>query len=101
MKTGFSRFCQSYWSRDPGLRACGYAAKGLWMDMLCQMDASDEVGFLVIAGRPATVTEIAKLVGGDRRAVGRLVVELEANGVFSRDERGAIYSRNLARRTVS
>jgi hypothetical protein len=93
----WSKFCWADWERDPALRTSSYAAKGLWMDMLCQMDANPERGFLVIAGRAATSAEIARMVGGERRMVERLIGELEANGVFSRDERGAIFCRRMTR----
>ena len=85
------------WARDPGLRASSYAAKGLWMDLLCQMDASRERGFLLIGDRVPTGAEIARMVGGEARAVVRLMRELEANGVFSRDSRGAIFCRRMVR----
>ncbi len=93
----WSKFFWGDWARDAGLRASGYAAKGLWMDMLCQMDACDERGVLLVGSRPATAHDIAKLVGGERRTVERLLVELERNGVFSRDDRGAIFSRRMVR----
>ena len=93
----WSKFYWADWSRDAGLRACSYAAKGLWMDMLCQMDASPERGFLIVGNRAATPHEIARIVGGERRTVDRLLNELEANGVFSRDDRNAIFSRRMTR----
>jgi len=67
------------------------------MDMLCQMDASHERGFLLVGNRAATPHEIARIVGGERRTVERLLKELEANGVFSRDDRNAIFSRRMTR----
>ena len=67
------------------------------MDMLCRMDASPERGFLLSGDRAATSSEIAKMVGGERRTVERLIAELEAQRVLSRDGRGAIYSRRMCR----
>ena len=93
----WSKFYWGDWARDAGLRACSYAAKGLWMDMLCQMDASRERGFLIVGNRAATPHEIARIVGGERRTVERLLRELEANGVFSRDDRSVIFSRRMTR----
>lgn len=93
----WSKFYWADWERDPGLRACSYAAKGLWMDMLCRMDASTERGFLLAGDRAATNAEIAKMVGGERRTVERLIGELEAQRVLSRDGRAAIYSRRMCR----
>ena len=93
----WSQFYWADWERDPGLRMCSYAAKGLWMDMLCRMDASTERGFLLAGDRAATNAEIAKMVGGERRTVERLIGELEAQRVLSRDGRAAIYSRRMCR----
>jgi biotin operon repressor len=95
-KMNWSKFSWSDWARNPSLRLCSFAAKGLWVDLLCQMDASDERGFLLVAGRAASGVEIAKMIGGERRAVERLIGELETNGVFSRDHRGAIFYRPMA-----
>lgn len=93
----WGKFVWSKWLSDARLRACSYAARGLWMDMLCYMDASEEKGFLLVGSRAATSTEIARIVGGERRMVERLLAELEAHGVFSRDNRGAIFNRKMAR----
>lgn len=93
----WTKFWWQDWERDPCLRVCSFAAKGLWMDMLCRMSASDEPGYLVVKGRPASDAEVAKMVGGERRQVARLLGELETNGVLSRDERGAIFCRRMAR----
>lgn len=96
----WSKFYWGDWTRDAALRNCSYAAKGLWMDMLAQMDASEERGVFLMAGRAATPAEIARAVGGDRRTVERLLVELEEKGVFSRDDRGALFSRRMTRDDV-
>ncbi len=93
----WSRFVWSDWSRDVSLRNCSPAARGIWMDMLCAMDASTERGYLVLAGRAASPIEVANMIGVDRRTVQRVIAELEKNGVFSRDGRGAIFSRRMLR----
>jgi hypothetical protein len=96
----WSKFYWADWSRDANLRACSYAAKGMWMDMLCHMDASPEKGYFLVGDRAATNAEIAKIIGGERRLVERLLAELEANGVFSRDARNAVFSRRMTRDCV-
>jgi len=85
------------WMRDAGVRASSYAARGLWMDMLCHMAASPETGFLLVGNRAATPAEIARIVGGERRTVERLLQELRAHGVYSTDHRGAIFNRRMVR----
>ena len=85
------------WLRDPGVRRCGLAARGLWMDMLCHMDADAERGYLTDNGKPAGLKDIAFRLGIPWRTVQPLLKEIEERGVFSRDERGAIYSRRMLR----
>ena len=65
--------------------------------MLALMHASTEGGYLTINGRAATAKDLARIIGQDPRTVARLIDELEKNGVFSRDARGAIYSRRMVR----
>ena len=70
------------------------------MDMLCQMDASRPRGVLLVGNRAASNAEIARIVGGDKRTVERLLAEMETNGVFSRDDNGAIFCRRMTRESA-
>ncbi len=83
------------WMTDAGLRQCNPAARGIWADMLAQMDASSIRGVLLVDGRPASTAEIARTTGNDRRSVERAIAQLERHGVFSRDETGAIFNRRM------
>jgi hypothetical protein len=85
------------WKSDPAISLCGYAAKGLWIEMLCYMGANDEYGYLTKHGKPLTVVEIGKLTGGNPKEVAGLILELERARVFSRDARKVIYCRRMAR----
>ena len=85
------------WLRDPALRGCTLAARGLWIELLAAMDADDEYGFLTLAGKAADVAEISVRTGVHRLQVGKFLAELEARGVFSRDARGAIFCRHMVR----
>lgn len=75
------------WRGDEAVSACGYAAKGLWIDMLFVMVQQELPGVL-----PGDLRELARLMGHRGRDVGRawvasvspLVAELEAEGVFTR-----------------
>jgi hypothetical protein len=93
----YSEFRWRDWLSDPCLRRVSFAAKGMWMDMLAFMHEDAERGFLTVNGRAATTVQIAKMLGAEARQVARLLDELEANGVFSRDDRGAIFSRRMVR----
>lgn len=87
------------WISDQGVRACSYAARGVWMDLLCiaGMNAGKEHGFVLIGGRVPTIAELARHLGGDIKETEAALTELEHNRVFSRDRRGAIYSRRMVR----
>jgi hypothetical protein len=83
---------------DPGLRACGYAARGLWKDLLCIAGSNKkEYGFVSLNGRKLSDSDIARMTNGTESEVTELLEELEKNGVFSRDRRGIIYCRRMIR----
>lgn len=91
----WGKFFWSDWRSDPGLRACSYAARGLWMDLLCIAAEADPKGFVLVAGRACDAKVIARMTGGLMDEVEALLTELEEHGVFSRNEAGAIYSRRM------
>lgn len=84
------------WMKDPALRSCSVAARGLWTDMLCLMFESDRRGYLQhVTGKPVTAEQLARMTGCSTDDVSQLLQELEDCGVFSRTEHGVIYSRRL------
>ncbi len=91
------QFYPADWAKDPNLRRCRKAEKGLWVDLLCLMHECDERGFLVSGGTPWTDDEIAEAVGGDKAENLQLLAGLLTKGVARRDERGAIYNARMAR----
>lgn len=93
----WAKFYFSDHQSDPGLRLCSLPARGLWMEMLCIMHASERRGFLLLNGRAIEPRQLAKLVGESPDEVAEFVQELEANGVFSRDDEGVIFSRRMSR----
>lgn len=91
------KFWPQDWQRDPALRCCGLAARGLWIDLICIMYEGAPYGHLTIGGSAATPRQIGMVTGcGEKEAV-KLIGELEAAGVFSRTEDGTIYSRRMVR----
>lgn len=91
------QFYAGDWLRDPALRACSLAARGLWIDLLAYMHQAEPYGHLCVNGQPVSPAIAARLVGETERRVVALLAELEAAGVFSRREDGAIYSRRMVR----
>lgn len=81
---------------DPQVRMCSFAARGLWLEMLCHMYRLDERGVLAVNGAAWTDEQVLRATGcGDE---GRTwLAELESNGVFSRNASGAIFSRRMVR----
>ena len=93
----WSKFFWNDWENDPELRLCSLAAQGLWMRLLCLAAKSNPTGFVAVAGRPCSSTDIARLSGVPEQEVESLLGELSRNGVFSRDAQGRIYSRRMVR----
>lgn len=85
------------WRSDPGLRMCGYAARGLWMDLLSLMAEAVPFGHLLINGKAPTAQQLATMLGGSARQVEALLAELEAAGVPSRTAEGVLFSRRMVR----
>jgi hypothetical protein len=85
------------WANDPGLKLSSLAAQGLWMRMLCICAEANPKGYLLVAGRPLSPTELAHIAGKPEQEVEALLMELDRNGVFSRDAKTRIYSRRMLR----
>jgi hypothetical protein len=93
-----TRWFWSDWMSDPSLRACSYAARGFWKDLLCIAGSNKkEYGFVSLNGRKLSDADLAKMTNGTESEVVSLIEELELNGVFSRDRRGVIYCRRMVR----
>lgn len=90
----------SDWEADEALTLCDLAAEALWLRMLFLMHRSPRKGYLLKAnGDPVRrVEDLARLVHRSPNEVGPLLVQLEAEGVFSRDEHGVIFSRRMVKR---
>lgn len=89
------KFYPRDWRADEKLRDCSLAARGLWIEMLSIMHASERYGRLLIAGSAPNAGRLAKQVGGTEGEVETLLAELETAQVFSRDATGVIYSRRM------
>jgi len=86
------------WQKDPSLRRCSKAAKGVWMDMLCLLfECPDRGVFVDAGGRPWGDEEVAAAIGGDIASNLECIAELLAKGVAQRNTRGAIFSRRMVR----
>jgi hypothetical protein len=95
----WSKFWWADWMRDPSLRSCSVAARGLWMDMLAIAFDGAPRGYITIGGRPATPRQLATIAGITEKQCAGLLAELEEAGVFSRDSDGRMFSRRMVRDT--
>lgn len=91
------QFYPADWLRDPGLRSCSLAARGLWIDMLCFMHEAEPYGHLRLNGQDLALPVLARMVGASRREVRVALAELEHAGVFSKNDQGTIFSRRMIR----
>lgn len=87
------------WMKDPELRFCSLFARGLLVDLLCILFEANEQGYASNPdGTPRTDEQIADAVaGGSREEKLSALAELERSGVLSRDSRGVLFSRRIAR----
>jgi hypothetical protein len=79
------------------LRLCSIAARGLWAEMMCVMHDAEPYGSLLVNGKRIDKKQLAGLASITERDCTALLLELEGNGVFSRDHDGTIYSRRMRR----
>jgi hypothetical protein len=89
-----------YWSdyeSDTALKLCSLAAQGLWMRMLCICAHAEPKGFLMVAGKPLSIDDMASLFGKPVSEIEPLLNELESREIFSRNKAGNIYNRRMIR----
>lgn len=91
------QFYPGDWMKDPDLRRCGRAARGMWIDILCLMFECSDRGVLATGGVPWTDQEIAAAVGGDISDGVECVAELLRKGVAYRNQAGAIFCKRMVR----
>jgi hypothetical protein len=85
------------WHGGADVRQLSLAARGLWFEMLGVMNAAPRRGYLVDrAGCPLDAAGIACAIFRPESEVAAIMPELEASGVFSRDDAG-IYCRGMVR----
>jgi hypothetical protein len=97
MKRPAFQFYPADWRKDASLQLCSIAARGLWIEMLCIAHECEEYGKLQQNGMGFSHQTLGKLAGLSPQTCKKLLGELERNGVFSRDNDGAIYSRRMIR----
>jgi len=91
------QFYPGDWMKDPCVRRCSHAARGVWVDMLCLMFECSPRGVLGTGSSVWSVDDVTAAVGGNADVTRKAIVELVEKCVCSVDERGAFYSRRMVR----
>lgn len=97
MKLPSFQFYPGDWMKDPNLRRCSRAARGLWVDILCLMFECEDRGVLATGGEPWSDEDIAAASGGDISEGLSCISELLRKGVAHRNQSGAIFSKRMVR----
>lgn len=90
------KFYPADW-RDPRLRLCSLAARGLWIDLITYAHDAEPYGHVVISSTKPSTEQIASLVGRPVKEVRAALQELRQVGVYSETSDGIIYSRRMVR----
>ena len=85
------------WKGDINLQECTLGARGFWLEIILLMQRSERYGYLILNGKPMTVTQMATHTNSKKYQVVRYLRELEIKNVISKDENGVIFSRRMIR----
>lgn len=96
-KCNWGKFYWDAWLNDINLQSCDLAAQGLWINLIAMMHKSEQIGYLVINGRPMTIFDIAKRVGIRKDRAECLLQKLIDNDVCSMNEEGVVFCRSIVR----
>lgn len=97
MKLPALQFYPGDWKRDAGVQSLSIHDRGVWFECLLLMHDSAERGVLLINGRPPTVAALARILGLSAEELAESLEAIEAAGVSSLREDGAIFSRRMVR----
>lgn len=85
------------WKGDINLQECTLGARGFWLEIILLMQRSERYGYLILNGKPMTVTQMATHTNSKKYQVVRYLRELEIKNVISKDKNGVIFSRRMIR----
>jgi hypothetical protein len=98
MKLPAIQFYTGDWRKDPGIQALDFETRGIWFEMLCLMNESQDRGRLTLNGTAMPVAALARILGIDVETLDRCIEKLLEYGVASREEEtGIIFNRRMAR----
>ena len=90
-------FYSGDWLKDPELRRCTKAEKGMWIDMLAVLSECSDRGVFSTGGVPWSDQEIAVAIGGDIAENLLLLAALLRKRVARRNKFGCVFSARMVR----
>jgi hypothetical protein len=98
MREVWFKFFARDWAGDAQLNRCSLASREVWKRMTFLMREAEPFGFFVGRnGEPIDIVWFAREVNATLREVKKCILQLETEGVFSKDSSGRIYSRRMVR----
>lgn len=94
-KQPYLPFYPGDWKRDSGVQALEFFDRHVWFEMLLLMHDSEQRGVLILNGKPLTIPEIARLIGLDIPTFEISLSKIEAKGIYSKRDDGAIFNRKM------
>ena len=89
------QFYAGDWLTDPSLRMCSFETRGVWIDLLCVMFLSDEIGVLKIGNQILDENGVRKLVGMSPKKFKKVWNELINFGILKCDQNGRFFSKRM------
>jgi hypothetical protein len=89
------QFYAADWLTDPSLRMCSHETRGVWIDLLCIMFLSDEIGVLKINEHILDSKGIQKLSGMNPKKFKKTFDELTKFGIIKVDDKNRYYSKRM------
>ena len=86
------------WKKDPGVQCLDLEHKGAWIELMLTMHESENIGRLIINGRPMPINGIANILAVSEEKAQKIIDKILELGVASKDPKtGIIYSRRMIR----
>jgi len=89
------QFYAADWLTDPSLRMCSHETRGVWIDLLCLMFLSDEIGVLMINDHVLDSNGIRKLSGLSPKKFKKTFDELTKFGILKLDDQNRYFSKRM------
>jgi hypothetical protein len=97
IKLPYFKFYPGDWQKDPDLKRCSHAAKGVLIDAMCLANETEERGVFISYGIPWTEKDLIEAVGGNADITTRSIAELLLKGRIKKREDGALFIAKMVR----